>query len=551
MIGVTTLPKFYLFVDTTDEKVIFKLKNLERVFNFDIINVDSNSYCRIFYKAEILAGDNKFYYKACINDLQDYNLETLGFNSATQLRPNFDSILSYALIKNKTFVAGTDYLALFNHFYFKDNDTIICSNNLFLVAKLVKAEISNEAVYETLFFRFPKNDNTFFKRIKCLKNFQQLSYSIKDGLEISGYVTYKELVLNSPQDIMENIESYFENINLNLTSDTFLSFSGGSDSMCTLAMLRKHGIDFKLASFPGHNDWDSNRILKISKKLKLPITFIDTKNQISNWEELEYCFITNGLSPSSHFYYFYKNLPASSNIFDGYNTLFGDWSDAFLFPPLKDSLKGHAVNEIVNQYYSGLNKEFIKKMMDYLQENYYDAFVNSNTEKGIEFAQCHSVEFIPSRVLSGVISGSAFFHNNFSFQLTRRFLSFLFYNNFGVNKTFSARVDYPGALIKQPLSIIVKDLDSAVFKLPMDHGLSFEDMYFENSLLNLKIRLNTINKIVFKYTNRRNSQKNTSLSNNLPLDFDFLVRKDCLNQYLKNGLQILQNVKAVYNNINI
>lgn len=354
MIRISDLPKFYLFADTSDIDVIYSLRKLEKLFSFETIRDTGNSLTAVYYKQQFNAGDSKFYFKSVVNDQKDYNLIDIDIKTGPNLRQQFDSILSYALIRGDSFIAGTDYLALFNHFYYHSINTFLCSNNLFIIAKIINAQISEEALYEILFFRFPKKEKTFFKDVKCLENFQKLTYGIKNGLELNKPAKYETLLLSSHTDIKGVVEGYMSGIDLDSNADTFCSFSGGSDSMCALAMLRSKGISCKLASYPGHDDWDTARITRLSEKLRMEMLFIDPRPD--ELEDLYYHFITNGLSPSSKFWYFYKYLPGRSNLFDGYNTLFGDWSDAFLYPPLKDSLKGLKVHELVNKYYKGLTK---------------------------------------------------------------------------------------------------------------------------------------------------------------------------------------------------
>lgn len=548
MIDISRLSKFYLFADSENCIIIRKLKKLKKNFNYDIICDTDIRFSCIFYKEKFIAGNNKYYHKIVINDINDYKLEDICIRKGPDLNDRFETLLSFALMRNNSFIAATDYLALFNHFYYRVKNTFLCSNNLFIIAKLIDAELSVEAIYETLFFRFPRKERTYFAEIKCLNKFQKLIYNKSTGFELQKEASYKDLIFNSPGNISEDVKSYMNSIELDPNSNTFLSFSGGSDSMCALAILRGEGIKYKLISYPGHDEWDTARIIKLSKKLKNALIFINPEQ--NEQDELFYSYLTNGFSPSSSFLSFYKAIPAKSNIFDGYNTLFGDWSDAFIYPPLKDSLKGIKRDELINKFYRGLKPVFLRNMIDYIFESCPDVFIDANTHKGIEFAQNHSVEFIPSRILSGVLYCSEnFLHKNFSFQLTRRFLSFLFYNKYGINKTFSARNDYPGALIKSPLSIIVKDLDPLIFKLPMDHGISFMDMYKKSQLINFKMNLQRLKRKIYYLRRKRIVRMNNNLSKDFINDFDFAIRNEDLNSYLMQSLSAINNVKKVIENI--
>lgn len=497
-----------------------------------------------------MAGSNRYYYKSVLNDIKDYSLEDIDENSGPDLLEEFDSLLSYAFIRDDIFIAGTDYLSLFNHFYYKVEKTFICSNNIFIIAKLTESELSDEAIYETLFYRYPRKDRTFFSGIKCLRNFQKLIYSKTIGLELRGVACYRDLILAGSRNIIKDIKSFMSSINLDPDANNLLSFSGGSDSMCALAMLRNFGIQHMLVSFPGHDEWDTTRIIKLSKRLKEELLFIEPKQ--TEYESLFYSFLTNGFSPSANFYSFYKDIPSVANIFDGYNTLFGDWSDAFLFPPIRDLLKGVSWEELSTKYFNGLHSGFLNNMSDYIFENCQDSFIDANSDRGLEFAQNHAIEFVPSRILSGVLMcPDHFSHRNFSFQLTRKFFTFLYSNNYGVNKTYSARKDYPGPMIKNPLSIIVRDLDNSIYKLPMDQGISFKDMYEMNNTIWVKMKLQILKRKIYTLKMTKNITSDKDFSHDSIMDFNFVIRKNELNSYLQQSLRTLGTVKKVIENINL
>lgn len=555
MIIPEIVEKSYLFCHTNNTIYIRKLDKLGTHYPFKQALSNEKGFHTYLLSSHVIKVEEKEYsYLATINNQGDFDLSKIKINHYPTLEKRFDSLLSYSFIENNYFIAGTDNLAIFNHFYFLDKQSFLCSNNLFLIAKIIEAEISQEAIFETLFFRFPKAERTFFRGINCLKPFQQLKFVPEEGLLLSKLISYNDLVFENKNDILDDIDLYFNTLKLNSISEhlNYLSFSGGSDSMCILSMLLNKNIEFKLASFEGHNEWDTERIKRLAKQLQLDLIQINAKDYTDDSEYLKYTIITNGYSTSHHFYNFYKNLPRFANIFDGYNNLFGDWSDAFLYPPSVDALKRIKIENILEKYFSGFDTDFVRAMQDYLNEYHNDTFVDANTEIGLDYVKSHAINFIPSKILSGIyICSDNFFQNNFSFQLTRKFLSFLHYNRDGIRKTFSARNDYPGALVKKPLSSIVKELDQTIYRTNMDHGISFKDMNGPGIWIKYKIFLNKLNKKICSYNNKFKSNKSIRLKNFYPAgEFDFCI-KDELNGYALNSLKVISDVRQCMKNLEL
>jgi len=551
---ILELQKIYLFVHTTDDKIIARMKTFENVFeNSEVYSNNLKAYSRMFYKSKKVAGNNMYYYLATINDQQDYDLSSMKFNSTLSLTDDFDTLLSYCFVKGNQFVAGSDYLAILNHFFYNNNDTFICSNNAFLIAKLVNANLSEKALFETLFFRFPKGQNTFFAEIKCLRPNQQISFSDKDRVVLSSYSNYYDILYKETHDIFKDIDIYFGKVKKSISKNSYLSFSGGSDSMTILSILLHKKFDFQLASFSGHDDWDTVRIQDLAKKNGLPMKFINTNDNENEHEKLRYVFITNGFSPASHFQTFYQNLLVGSTIFDGYSFILGDYSDAFLFPPFSDVLKGKNLNVIFQNYYLGIDNTFLLRMKDYLISNYSHEFVFANSTDGLKCVQNHSVDFIPSRVLSGVLGCSDInSHYNYSFFLSRKFMTYVHFNNYGISKTFVARNDYLGDIVKLPLAKIVKKMNQKIYNSKMDHGFSFKDINESPKFIKLKMKLNILEKKKYYLFRRKHIEKPAiQKESQMELSFDFLKKEELLNFYARQSLGVIQNVKNVYDKLDI
>lgn len=477
--NLSEINKFYLFISTSNSRIIAAVNQIEGIIHYKEIHSAKESYCRMFFNNRAIAGKNEIYYNQIINNQADYDLGSIQFNELCNLDEDYDTLLSYALINEKQeFIAGTDYLAVLNHYYYHDRETFICSNNLFVVANLIGASLSEESFFEALFFRFPIGQKTFFNKIYCLRPFQQLRFSLTSVLLLSNSVSYNDLLYRTDHDVFRDIESFFIKAAKNGKS-TILSFSGGSDSMTILSILLHYGQRVELASFSGHDCFDTNRIINLSRKLGINLNFINTnENNVPIENDNKYIFITNGLSPSSHYYEFYNSIPARSKIFDGYSMMLGDWSDAFLFPPFFESLKGNSFDFVLDKFLCGFNENFKVRLKDYLSGQYSWILANADDSHCINNIKNYAIEFIPSRILAGVIGFSSYCgHENYSYFLSRKFINYINSNNFGITKTFSAKNDYPGYVANRiPLALIVKKMDSTIFWTNLDKGISFRDI---------------------------------------------------------------------------
>jgi hypothetical protein len=543
----------YVFIHTKKENIIRKIKNLTSGLNFSQFGSleQENGFSGIFYKNSFKAGSNVFYSIDKLNDLEDYELKSLSFNKSNCLDDQFDSLISYCFIKDISFIAGTDYLSILNHFYYYDKDTFICSNNMFIVANLCNDSLSETALFETLFFRFPFRNNTYFNSVRSLNPYQQLLFTEKDGLSISSSVTYNDLLLTNTNDISTDIKLFFSKLNRSENLPPLLSFSGGSDSVAILSVLKQHGLNCQLASFKGHSEWDTIRIKNLARKAGYPLLFIDTdlvENSI--YDELQYTFMTNGFSPSVHFYNFYKTLPQKFQIFDGYSMMLGDWSDAFLNPPYRSVLQGIPIDSVFETYFAGFDPLFIKRMKDYLITSYKDQFLNINTSEGLQNMRQYAVEFITSKILSGVLKCSInFHHQNVSFFLSRKFISYIEKNGYGIALSCSARNDYPGyAINRKPRAEIVHKMDKMIYRLRLDHGLSCKDINEAHRFLFLKKKVHLINKKLFVITHQNPSpvskKENISIQN-----LEFIDHDVKLNPYAISGISVYNNTRSLFDKI--
>jgi len=549
MIKLSEISNSYVFIHTSNAEIIAKVEGLTAGLHFEQFEADNQENIKsgVFYEKSFKAGKNTFFSIDKMNDLGDYELDKFNFNLSHKLDNQFDSLISYCFINEKEFVAGNDYLAIFNHFFYKDQNTFICSNNVFTVAKLCNDSVSEEALFETLFFRFPYKKGSFFKNVQALKPYQQLLFSKEKGLKLSSSAKYEDLILNDESGITESTNLFFSQLKNPDKLKPLVTLSGGSDSTTILSILKKNKFEVQLASFKGHNDNDTERIQKLAKKTGFPYTFIDADKYGNSIEdELSYSFLSNGLSPSIHFYHFYKNLSEKYQIFDGYSVMLGDWSEAFLNFPYREVIKGIPIETVLQKHFSAFHPDFLKKMKTYLLDSYSGQFINVNSPEGLQKIRDYSFEFIPSKILSRVYKcNTNFGHLNVSFFQSRKFISFIHKNKFGIAATVSARLDYPGYIKNRlPLGIIAHNMDKKINRLPLSYGLSLNDMYGKNRFILVKKRLYSLRKKLYYLRHEKPSKPMPSLKFD-SADFDFILPEAKLSFHTMRELSLFNSVNSI------
>jgi hypothetical protein len=553
MLKFSEVDNFYVFVQSTNENIKRNIKVLTSGLNFSTFgsSTQENKISGIFYKDSFTAGNNTFYNFEKVNDHRDYDLSSFDFSSSPHLDDSFDSLISFCFIKDDRFIAGTDYLSILNHYFYQDKDTFICSNNMFMVSKLCDEQPSETALFEALFFRFPYKNNTYFSSIQSLDPYQQLMFTEKNGLKISSSITYYDLILEGTNDISTDINQFFLKLNNSGNLPHFISFSGGSDSMALLSMLKKNKIDCKLASFTGHSGWDTHRIKKLSKKTGYPLLFLDTELfETSLDNELQYAFLTNGFLLSIHFYHFYKNLPQKSQIFDGYSMMLGDMSPATLYPPFVNVLQGLSIDTVLEKYFTGFSRPFTERMKDYLMTNYKDQFLNFNTPEGFKNIKQYCVEGVMSKIYSNIIKcATNHGHDNVSFYLSRKFISYIEKNGYGIASTCLGRDDYPGYVMnRKPLGEIVQKMDHKIYRLKLDQGLSFKDINENNRYRFFKKKLKALDEKIFLAIHKK--KRLLPLQESIePGYFEFINPDVPLNKYAKDSLSIFTCLRLMSDKI--
>lgn len=481
------LENSYLFYHSRNTKPDKKIKLLKNKIEQLQLKFVENSYNDSFSFVIRKSKNEKFIFENKLNEQYDYNMSNIWAN-VEKINfgfplPDYDTLLSYSLLKNNIFFAVNDYNAIIKHYYYKDDNIFICSNNSFLVAYLCGSNISDAAVYETLFFRFPYKTGSFFKNVKSLKPFQVLKFNLRtNSFSLSNSISQSDLINKYGfKTLPEAADDFFSRLKFNYPVS--LSFSGGSDSTTIAALLEKYNIPFSLLSFEGHNAFDTKRIIRFARKAKKTFILLNAKEQNTTDESIfEYTVLSNGNIVSSHFYNFYKSVNKSI-IFDGYSFVAGDYSDATISNIHGEILKNKSI-DIIYKYFKGIKSDFLLNMNDYIKNNY--TFINCNSNEGLTYIQNYSFDFVNGTVNAGAILPSIYFgHDNYSFFLSKKFMLTILKNGYGIAKSFSKRNDYPGYVkSKQALAILGNYCNNIFYKIVMDNGLSLKDIHINSEIYN-------------------------------------------------------------------
>jgi len=543
----------YLFC-VVPECEVARISNFKRVLKkigiqyFEIPNIEMYSLLIFHSNFKDVYTHTRF-----INEQKDYNVEDLIDNNYHKTKiHSIDTLISFSFTDFKIFYACNDYLGIFRHYYTQlKEDSFIASNNSFLIAALIDSEVSSNSIYDTLFFRFPYKSGSYFDKVKSLSHNEVLEFDIINRVLNIDKINYPKSIKDYySKSASEGLEDFWQKIAINTKSRNIkVSFSGGSDSMTVVSILDKFKYNFDLLSFEGHNQKDTDRIVKLASSLNKNIDLIKTKENSSSEDDIfEYTVLSNGFIVSDHFYHFYKKCEWET-IFDGYSFVLGDWSDAFISNIHKDVLLNKSsLKDLFQKYYYGFSNQFIVDMLEYIASNY--EFPDGNSSKGLDYVQHYSIDFICSRILAGVILPANYFKvKNFSYFLSKKFFCPILNSNYGISRTFSSRNDYPGYIINRlPLAQIASGTKSKAFTKTMDNGISLKDILYNNQLTKVKMLFYKKKKAIINKLFGDKNIKSQAIQN-LDSFPSYVIDSINLNSYAKNQLKIISTVENSLNKL--
>ncbi len=485
-------PKMYCYVSTRSPRVIATLRGLaDEHVRFEEAKTESEYRTFIFHNPAAPRADiiSCFY----INDLADYDLSRI---SAKLLGGEFardilgDSLIALSCANDARFACLTDFWGITTHFWHCSEDTFVCGSNVFLVAALVGSEFSREALYDYLFFAWPRKDRTWFADIRCLRPGQQLIFDLKRRAPVLSECTnFPDYLEPSSGDLIESVETFFSRANHRIGPDltNYISLSAGSDSRTVLACMRAHRMRPHAVSFGRHDMAETKEISGLTHRLHIPWLFIDVEGFEEKFEDLfvDGTFFSNGLlNPlRTHYVWLYRHIRRGNALFEGIlgsEFVKGEIAvPAMAAHPYHDVItKGSSVAASVGKYYPQLPEEFRGAMTEYIDAEYGAELLDVDSKEGERAFQLYLLENIPSRVFSAVIgivkSNSMSPYYPF---LSPSVVRAVFNNDAGMRKSLSVRKDFIGPIRSlRAEAKIVKYMDEEIFESTLDRNVSFEDV---------------------------------------------------------------------------
>ena len=194
------------------------------------------------------AGNQNILFNSIINDFNYKNSE------------NEHSLYSSASYENGIFKCKTDIYGVQSHYYYKEKETFIASNNLIYIAYLTGEKYSEESIFDALVFKKPRRERTWFKNIKCLTPGESLTYSQNENAltKNKSKELYETLFSHDKNDFIEVFTDFFTKFKATGTETNIgLSLSAGADSRAVLAGLLSTGKKFTAYSWGGQNYFET------------------------------------------------------------------------------------------------------------------------------------------------------------------------------------------------------------------------------------------------------------------------------------------------------
>jgi hypothetical protein len=475
-------PQFYLFFYSKNELMIKKFQHIFNSYQLHKFDSGDTSYC-CSIRTDSITKSDKFLFFNGMNLFDKNNIEEEEKLSADAGLSH--TLISYVKLNENEVIIKSDRLGVFPHYYFKDNQSFIISNNIFLVNLLVESDYSLTGLYETLIFKKPLNATTWFEKISTILPGNSIFFNIKKfSFEIKEYFNIFSLLIPEKINYISTFRDYFDHIgNYKALEENYMALSAGSDSRTVLSGLRYSKIPFKSVSWGDEDYLETVNIRSLVKNLKLDWDIINFQDLIVNYKDIlrEGIFLSNGMLPSIHLFYFRTKIRPGSNLFEGYggSELYkGELSDGMVTSPYSDILTGKlSVTDSINSNLKEIEGSFNKNLLDYLISTHIKGEMNVNSDEGFKKFQKHLLSFIPTKVFSGVFNFGI--HLNLNFfdpYFSPLFLKSVFSNNLGIVKNVSLRKDFPGTIkILSLQANIIKELDPMVYKTVLDRGISFRE----------------------------------------------------------------------------
>jgi len=429
-----------------------------------------------------------------LNEQGDYSAEELTACIDYREFPvhNGDSLVSLAYSGSSRFGCMTDFWGIMNHFWSCDEDAFICSNDLFLVEHLKGGGggISEESLFEYLFFLAPLEDCTWFEGIRTLLPDQKLLYDWgKHSVRLSPRRSLAEALFHDPGEVEplhQSVSSFFTRTRTALGNRTAaLALSPGSDSRTVLAGLRRFGWRIAGHTFGRPDGVETMLTRDFAEKYGVPWELTDIADVSDGWEDAfaRGTAVTNGLMNPLRVHYapLYDSIPEDRVIFEGIcgsefvkaEVCIGAMVSHHCARVIKEGVSSALV---IDEAFGELDQDFRRRMKSYVVERHGRWLTNVNTEQGLRDYLEHTLGLVPSRVFAGLIPLATRNHAACYPFMSPRVLKSIFALGFGVANSVSLRRNFRGSVDSIRIEAeIVRKTDDELYRSVLDRGISFQE----------------------------------------------------------------------------
>ena len=429
-------------------------------------------------------------YIALLNDIGDYDIDSIseGLRTGGRGIPDFDSLISVAFPLEGGFACAGDFWGINSHYWFHDESTFCCSDNVFLVAAITGADLSRESMWEYLFFLSPVGESTWFQDVKKLRPGEAIHYNMESHT-VSVTEPYDlESILINPEgpDLGGALARFFEGAGSVLDGrGAAVSISAGSDSNTVLSCVRGFGIPYKTYSFGAQHLVETRQIELNSRRLEFDWTLVDMSTFSSNWRDRfsRTLPVTNGLlNPyRTHYEEYYGSIPEEAAIFEGVmgsQFLKGEFAigSTISLAHRTAIISDEPLDRIIEREFEGLPDPFLKGMAEYIADVHGKRLQNVNTPDGFRAFRSWAFEFIPGRIFSGIILLASLGHSVYQPLISPMILRSLYRKGLGFIRDLNFRSAYGGPVSSlEPEALIVRETDRDIFNMTLDRGVSFRE----------------------------------------------------------------------------
>lgn len=477
----------YVFLSTDDNSLFKKSESLLKSgYLFCDLQGYPKHYNRIYYRTLNNLYRVRIFYNIGLNCILPSSTETaisdICYKGISGSINSHSLVSCFFLTEDHKVCCNSDFMGVFTHYYYHTSGNLILSDNILIIANLSEEGFSDEGIYDSILFKKPYGENTWYKNIFCLTAGTILKYDLRENTLHKGIGTgFYELLAGNNYKITDAFTELFQ-ADAN-TDSLALSISAGSDSRSVLAGLLFAGKKFKSYSWGGKNYMETRKIENLVNKFSLDWEVLDFSKLQSDFihYHLNSIYFSNGLIPAIHHFYYYSYLPEGVSLYEGYGGsefIKGEHSDGMYSDLFKEVIKNKKKLSValVNNL-NGVQEPIKGRICEYLGDKYKEYFHDLETEKGKISFQQYLLNFLPSKIFGGIFKSSdCFKHKLIEPYFSPKILASIFGKGMGITKNLSLRNDFSGAAKSlEPQSLIVRKLNPELYKSLLDRNIKYSE----------------------------------------------------------------------------